>query len=242
MNLVRLIDSVRFTHTLRCAVCALEAGTPLCSGCAHDYFLPNRPRCRCCALPLPSDALDLCGACVRQHPSFDATLVCADYVAPVSSMILGLKGGGRLSLAHVFGQLLAQRLLTHGARDVDGPCPWIIPVPLAPQRQRARGFNQSTEIARAMVHSLRQQHVDVGRVRTDLLRRTRHAPPQHSLDLRARRRNLRGAFDVCAPFTGQSVWVVDDVMTTGSTLEEIAKTLKRAGCARVTNLVVARTP
>jgi ComF family protein len=217
----------------RCAACGLFDGDPLCAGCIDDYFARDVARCRCCAMRLPSTVSDLCANCLRRPPAFDATCVCADYEAPASGMVLALKNGGRLALARVFGRLLAERVADAADRALDGAL--FVPVPLAFERQRERGFNQSHEIGRAFARA-RGVRLSAG-----VLVRTRHAPPQHLLDLDARRRNLRGAFAVRTPVQGRHIAVIDDVMTTGSTLEEIAKVLKRAGCARVTNLVIART-
>lgn len=217
-------------HATRCMACDLREGDPFCDACMDDYFPHNLPRCRLCALPLPPTATDQCAQCLRHPPSFDATFACGHYAAPVSGMVLALKSGGRLALARAFGRLLAQRVQPKLIEQA-----LIVPVPLAFERQSERGFNQSHEIGRAFatIHRLP--------LRTDILVRTRHAPPQQQLKLDARRRNLRNAFAVQAPVRDQHVVLIDDVMTTGSTLEEIACTLKRAGCARVTNLVVART-
>lgn len=146
-------------------------------------------------------------------------------------MVLALKNRGRLALARAFGHLLTRYASTVPMADA-----LLIATPLAFERHRERGFNQATEIARSFANRQGLQ------LSLDVLVRTRHAPPQHSLDLEARRRNLRGAFSVRTPVTDHHVVVIDDVMTTGSTLEEVAKTLKRAGAARVTNMVVARTP
>lgn len=215
----------------RCATCGLFDGDPVCAACVDDYFPRDIRRCRCCALRLPSTVSDLCAGCLHHRPSFDATRVCADYTAPVSGMVLALKNGGRLTLARAFGRLLASRI---DAGAFDGAL--FVAVPLAFERQRERGFNQSHEIGRAFARARGL------RLSRDVLVRTRHAPPQHLLDLEARRRNLRGAFAVRAPVKDRHIVVIDDVMTTGSTLEEIAATLKRAGCVQVTNLVIARTP
>lgn len=227
MPLAQLVQ--HFAATL-CPACELHHGDPFCTGCAQHYFSPAVPRCHQCALPLPPAATDRCGQCLRQPPAFDATHACAHYGAPVNAMVLALKTGGRLALARAFGRLLAQRV----------PDAWIenaliVPVPLAYERQRERGFNQSHEIARAFAAARGLT------VRTDVLVRSRHTPPQQHLKLDERRRNLRHAFAVHAPVHNAHVLIIDDVMTTGSTLNEIAHTLKRAGCARVTNLVVART-
>ena len=109
-------------------------------------------------------------------------------------------------------------------------------MPLSFERESERGFNQSREIARSYAH-LADLPLD-----EDVLWRVRHTPPQQSLARDARQRNVRGAFGVKADLGGRHVVVVDDVMTTGSTLDEIARVLKAAGAVRVKNLVVARTP
>jgi ComF family protein len=111
-----------------------------------------------------------------------------------------------------------------------------VPVPLAFERHAERGFNQALEIARRLARALTVP------LDADALLRVRHAAPQHLLALAERRRNVRGAFTVRADVRGRHMLVVDDVMTSGATLEEIASVLKKAGAARVTNLVVARTP
>jgi ComF family protein len=108
----------------------------------------------------------------------------------------------------------------------------VVPVPLAPARLRARGYNQAVEIARQIAPS---------RLRLNLCTRSRDTPAQIDLPWAERRRNVRGAFACERPLEAASVAVVDDVMTTGATLDEVARTLKRAGAARVINWVVART-
>jgi ComF family protein len=145
-------------------------------------------------------------------------------------MISALKFGGRIDLAACFARLLAAR--NAGRRDDD----LVIAVPLSFERESERGFNQSREIARSYA---RLAGLPFGE---DVLWRVRHTPPQQSLARDARQRNVRGAFGVKADLGGRRVVVVDDVMTTGSTLDEIARVLKAAGAVRVNNLVVARTP
>jgi ComF family protein len=215
---------------VRCAICTIEPGEPLvCRGCAADFLAPT-PRCIRCAISLPRGA-EACGACLQDSPSFDATLTLADYTAPIDGLILALKFGHRLQLAPVLGALLAER-----ARRLAALRPVLVPVPLAFERLAERGFNQSFEIARATARTLDIPFDGAA------LTRVRHAPAQASLPLDARRRNIRGAFVVRRNVRGLRVAVVDDVMTTGSTLEEIARVLKVAGAEHVTNLVVARTP
>src|SRR5262249_41419597 len=131
----------------------------------------------------------------------------------------------------ILGSLLADR-----ARPLASLGLVLVPVPLAFERLAERGFNQSLQIARAIARTLRVP------LHSDTLTRVRHAPPEASLPLDARRRNIRGAFVVRYNVRGLRIAVVDDVMTTGSTLEEIARVLKRVGAEHVINLVVARTP
>lgn len=222
----------RLRHWLQgdCVLCGIARGAPdLCLGCRAD-FLAQRPRCARCAMPLPAAAVT-CGACLREPPHFDATLAVADYAAPIDALVLALKFGHRLELAPVLGALLAERAASLA------PAPdALVPVPLSFERVAERGFNQSLEIARTAAHLL-DWPLD-----PRLLLRTRHAVAQASLRLDARHRNIRGAFAARHRVSGLHVAVVDDVLTSGSTLDEVARVLKAAGAARVTNLVVARTP
>ena len=216
----------------RCIACAHAAGNPLCAACATDFFAADVRRCRQCALRLPlGTATEVCAECLRAPPQFDTTAALADYRPPVSGMVLALKYGHRLELARVFGRLLATRLRRDDVADA-----LLAPVPLAFERQAERGFNQAQQIARSLAGALRLS------LHADLLLRTRHTPAQESLTRDARRRNLRGAFAVHREVAGRTVAVIDDVMTSGGTLGEIARVLKAAGAARVINLIVARTP
>jgi ComF family protein len=138
----------------------------------------------------------------------------------------------RKTTLHEAAEKLIARAARQALQDADAVCP----VPLAFERQSERGFNQAQEIARRVA-------ADSGRrLRTDILLRIRHTSAQMDLALDERRRNVRGAFVARGDLSGMRVAVVDDVMTTGATLDEVAAALKGAGAARVTNLVVARTP
>lgn len=183
----------------------------------------------------------ICGACLAQPPAFDRTLAATDYQAPVDQLVLALKFGGRLALAPLFGELLRDTLL--GSRtDVESAHTLptrLIPVPLNASRLQQRGFNQSLEIARTLGHQLGVQVLPAS------MERVRDTRPQAELPLSARQQNVRHAFIVRANteshIAGQHIGVVDDVMTTGETLQEMAMTLKRFGATRVTNFVFART-
>jgi ComF family protein len=216
----------------RCAVCGIAPGAPLCAGCAADFFAADAARCARCALRIVQAGDDVvCGRCLREPPHFDATLALADYAPPIDGMVIALKFGHRLELARVFGELLAARARKRLPRDA-----LLAPVPLAFARHAERGFNQAHEIARTVARRLALP------LAADVLARVKHTMPQQRLALAARRRNVRGAFAARGEVSGRTVAVVDDVMTSGATLDEIAAVLKRAGAARVVNLVVARTP
>lgn len=186
---------------------------------------------------------------MRRRPAFDATVAAARFEPPFDQVVRNLKYAARLHEAPMLGALAADRWaawrpspgLTIALRD-DGRTriDVIVPVPLSRERLARRGFNQSLEIARAVARPLRTP-LDPGCVLRIL-----ETAPQASLRLADRRRNLRGAFVVpdaaAARLRGRSILVIDDVMTTGATLDELARTLKRAGTASVVNLVVARTP
>ena len=223
----------------RCVVCELQPGTPttsICPQCESDFFAAETARCERCAIRLPdgkSDAPHVCGRCLANAPHFDTTTTLADYVSPVDGMVTALKFTARLDLAQFFGKLLAHRLSSMSPSMNEA---LVIPVPLAFERVRQRGFNQSHHIARAFAAATRR------RVAIDRLLRVRNTPAQQTLALKERRRNVRGAFAVEGSLRGQQIFVVDDVMTTGSTLDEVARVLKQAGAERVHNLIVARTP
>jgi ComF family protein len=225
-----------------CAVCGLRrigGRATVCSACLGDFFDASVPRCRVCAARLPDQPVyaqgnPRCGRCLAVSPAFDATLALGDYAAPLDGMVTALKFGARLDLARVFGRLLAARAAA--AESVVGRVDAVLAVPLHPVRLRERGFNQSQQIARAVA-----RHWRVPLARQALVR-ARHRPPQQSLPLAQRRSNVRGAFALRRLPPLRSVAVVDDVMTSGATLDEVARLLKGAAVARVINLVVARTP
>lgn len=218
-----------------CVLCD-EPGPDLCHACLEDSLDPVAVACPRCAIPLTAaDASQLCGRCVKRPPAFDASLAATLYQAPVDALIRGLKYGAQFAYVPPLARLLHRRLRAHPpAVDV------LLPVPLSRDRMAARGFNQSIEIARALARLLKTP------LDTASVLRILDTPPQAALPFEARKSNIRGAFAVIdsrrSLLDGLAVGVVDDVMTSGATLDEMAVTLKRAGAARVVNLVVARTP
>jgi len=175
----------------------------------------------------------LCGACRSEPPAFDQTIVVADYAPPIDSLVQDLKFRAQLPLASAFGGLLIRAAGSSlQAADV------LLPVPLSHERLEQRGFNQALEIARPLARAWNMPLI------LDSCVRTRNTRAQAELPLTQRRVNMRGAFAVRdrRVIENQHVVIVDDVMTTGHTLQELGACLKRHGAARISNLVLTRTP
>lgn len=218
-----------------CLLCgATTRGDQLCPGCRQDLPVLPPQRCSQCALPLPSRQEDFhggvaCGACLRRPPAFDHTVAVYAYDFPLDALVKHFKYQGALELAAWFAQGLAQQALGHNNIDL------LIPMPLHAERLGERGFNQAAEIARHLAKHLQLPWLP------SACQRIRNTPPQAGLDLKARRRNLRGAFRCDVDLSGMRVALVDDVMTSGTSLNELARTVKKAGAASVAAWVVART-
>ncbi len=221
----KLKDDVARLLDQDCMLCAGVSGSGLlCKACAADLPRLEKPFCPRCALPTDGDT---CGRCLSTPPHFDATLAVFRYEFPLDKLMQAFKYGHRLALAAYLGQQLAA--LAEGiAADV------IVPLPLHVSRLRERGFNQALELARPLAVALRLP------IDTAHCVRTRDTPAQAGLPLRKRVKNIRGAFHCSADLTGQKILLVDDVMTTGASLDECARTLKLHGAAEVSILVVAR--
>lgn len=209
-----------------CFLCAAASGDSLlCPTCSAGLPYLSAERCPLCALPTPGAAV--CGACLKQAPHFDATRAVFRYEFPVDRLIQSLKYAHRLASANFLGRALAQLAapLHPGL---------VLPVPLAPARLAERGFNQALELARPLSRALGAP-LELSRIH-----RRRDTAPQASLPWKERKRNIRHAFECDMDLSGKTVLVVDDVMTTGATLDELARTLKAHGAARVENCVLAR--
>ena len=210
-----------------CLLCGDYVGDALlCGFCRQDF--PCLPAARCPRCALPSPQAEVCGRCQRQPPAFDRVLACAPYVSPVDRMIQRLKYAHQLALADWFGDQLA--VVCQGLQ-VD----WIVPLPLHPRRLAERGFNQSVEIARRLGRHLQCP------VSVDMCQRIRDTVPQTHLALSARRRNVRHAFVCDRALHGEHILLVDDVVTSGATVDECARVLRLHGAARVDVAAVART-
>lgn len=203
----------------------------LCNDCVAD--LPrNDPACEVCAEPLQSSGIArVCGECLRDPPPFVSSVVPYRYAYPLDHLVRGLKFRNDLACGRVLGELFSRCLLARGEPLPDA----IVPVPLAPQRYRQRGYNQAGELALAV-----RRCTGVA-VKTDVVMRQRETAEQAGLDRKARRQNVRGAFAAVSPLRARSVAILDDVVTTGSTVRELASVLQQAGAERVTIWAIART-
>lgn len=210
----------------RCVLCdAPTTGGWSCAGCESELPWLPPARCAVCAVPLASGTI--CGACLDRPPAFDRVLAVFAYDFPVAALIHAFKYGGRLGLAPALGEVLA----AGGAPAADV----LVPMPLAPRRLRERGFNQALELAR---FASRRHGIPI---LASACRRVADTPPQAALPWRERARNVRRAFVCDAALSGLRVAVVDDVVTTGATLNEIARSLRNAGAVSVVGWVLART-
>lgn len=199
----------------------------LCPGCREGLPWHDAPQCPRCATPTPNG--EVCGACLKHPPTFDRAHAALSYLFPLDRLIPRLKYHGALAVAPVLGECLAEACETRPRPDR------LVAMPLHAARIRERGFNHATEIAREVAKRL-ELPLDAGSCR-----RVRDTPAQMGLPHDARRRNLRGAFACAAGLGGLHIGVIDDVMTTGTSLNELAATLKQAGAREVSCWVAART-
>jgi ComF family protein len=222
LNMRSIIEHLFPRHCLLCQDRTCDGA--LCQPCRND--LPWLPPtcCPVCALPTPSG--EVCGHCLKEPPAFVRTQALFTYAFPADRLIQHLKYHEHLAIAPLLGQLMARHASVR-------PDVWL-PMPLHPRRTMERGFNQAVEIA----HELsRQTGIPM---RADLAVRTRDTPPQAGLKREARRRNMKGAFSCKPEVSGLHIGIVDDVMTTGSTLNALADSLRLAGAREVSCAVVAR--
>ena len=219
------IDQILKQNCLLCT--GLEANEyGLCEACLQA--LPYAPSTSCPQCGLSSNGL-LCGSCLNSPPDFDATHSVFLYSFPIDAMMQRYKYGDALHISRTFGQLLADKI---NINSID----LIIPMPMHPARLKERGFNQALEIAKALVNLWGKEKLDYkSAIRQKL------TPPQASLPFKERVKNIKGAFAVSGNLAGKRVAIVDDVMTTGASLNELAKTLKKASASHVECWVLART-
>jgi ComF family protein len=235
-NLIRQVygASRSLIHKLFPATCllCLEPGQApaldLCRGCEQD--LPRTLRgCAICAAPVAGPTI-ACSSCLARRPAFDAAFAPYRYEFPLVELIHRLKYGNHVAIARILGSLLARRIAERGPPAIDA----LVPVPLHPSREARRGYNQAVEIARFAGQVLSLP------VASGLATRVRATEEQAALPAIVRRVNVSGAFAVRDVPMPPAVAIVDDVLTTGSTADALAREFKRAGCRRVEVWAVSR--
>lgn len=209
-------------------LCGIPTDQDLCEPCY--IHLPQLPvnHCSICLWPVPT--AEVCGACLTKPPAFTRTIAALRYTFPVDALIHSLKYQTNLAVAPILASLLIKQLK---AKEMMSDI--IIPMPLHPIRLRERGFNQAMEISRYI-----SKHMGITLL-PDSCNRIKHTPPQTGLPWKARQKNIHKAFSCKINLSGKHVALVDDVMTTGATLNELAKVLRKQGASEISNWIIART-
>lgn len=219
-----------------CCLCGNSAIQPfnLCTQCLSIMPWLNHC-CAYCANPMPaieSEVTQICGRCLKQRPLFENTNCLFLYEKPASVLIMQLKFQHRLLLANSFGNLLKNKLkpiIQNKRPDL------LIPVPLHPKRLRERGFNQALEIAKPVSHCY-----NIPIDKTSLIR-TRSTLAQSEIPAKQRYRNVKNAFQCNSNLKNLHILLIDDVITTGNTIHECCKALKKADALKIDVCAVART-
>lgn len=233
-----LVERVLMRCPGQCAVCRTWSSQRVCPDCLLRYARPV-PRCWTCAARLPPALIGRrepkCGACLRHAPPLARCIAALDYAFPWDRLLQRYKFHQALDLRETLLERLDQALEAAEAEAPD----WLLPVPLSRERLRERGYNQSHELARALAKRRRLASDP------ELLLRVRDTEHQLRLPPEQRSANVRRAFAVeprrAQALRGSHVALLDDVMTTGATLFELARVLQQAGVVQVQAWVVART-
>lgn len=265
LSIYTLLKTISFSLFPSCCVlCGTESDRPidLCQHC-EDGLPRNTHYCINCSIPFINShqGNTLCGECIAHPPAFDQCIAPLRYEFPISTLINRFKHQGHFCNSKVLADLLLNHLSSSDStqsktigpdlekqnlpeKNLSGlnllnknkPPDLIVPVPLHWRRRFIRGFNQSQWLANYLG---RQLNISVD---NKLLTRIRNTPPQQQLRRKQRQKNLKGAFQVKRPIEGQYIALIDDVVTTGSTVSELARLLKKSGASRVDIWCLARTP
>ncbi len=224
----------------RCVLCKQpsELERDLCLTCEQLQTLTPATHCAICAIPLEplgetNDKIDsrICGECLHRRPAYDRAFIPYIYSNGIRRMISQLKFRNKLIHAGILAELFNQAGQNQQLQAPEA----IVPMPLHVRRLRQRGYNQSLLLANAIAGEL-----DI-RLETGLCRRVKHTPPQMELSRKQRRKNIKGVFEIISEVAYRHIAIVDDVMTTGSSANELAKMFKQAGVKRVDVWCIART-
>lgn len=210
-----------------CYFCLSRTNDVCCSDCEAD-IIREAQRCFVCAKQTSQS--EICGNCMIITPAFSRTTVLFNYEYPTKKPVLAFKFKKHPALSHFFADRLLEKITSHRNRPEA-----LIPVPLHKRRQRLRGYNQSLELARRLGNELKIK------VNTNLCKRIVNTDPQSELPLKSRKENVKNAFVLNKENAPKHIALVDDVITTGSTINEIAQLFKKAGCEHIEVWAIART-
>ena len=210
-----------------CTLCGSRSPASVCAACVNDLPTIRGTGCPHCAIEGPT--AQVCGACLAAPLAFDGTVAAFRYTYPLDRLVQSFKFNENLALVNLFSEALFNAIQAKQLRP-----DLIVPLPLARKRLAERGFNQSALLAERVARRMGVPYFAQG------LLKIRDTPPQAGLDRAARLKNVRGAFACEQSLQGKHVAIVDDVMTTGATLSEAARSLKKSGAATVSAWVVAR--
>lgn len=234
MNFIKRFLDLLFPKKLKCIFCGKDIPDfekqPYCEDCAkEDFFNNGKFRCKCCDTPLPVDE-GFCYHCKKNHKDFDRAISPFIYVGPVRTTVLKFKSNNGKYLAEPLGDLMAKRV-----KDSNINFDLIIPTPLSAKSLKRRGYNQSELLANEIAKRLEKP------VRSDILIKAKETQHQKELGFSDRQKNLKDAFKVehSKDIKGLNILLVDDIMTTGATSNQCAKTLKKH-CNNVYVIVFAR--
>jgi ComF family protein len=208
-----------------CAVCNLPSGKQrdLCATC-HDDLPWLKTACQRCSQPFEAITETICGDCLKYPPSYDRCIALFHYQLPVDQFIIRLKFQRKLLYSKLLGELLLTQVLPLYVKEKPN---LILPVPLHKMRLRERGFNQALEIARPIAKHMK---IPMG---ITLVRRVRHTEAQSLIPADQRYKNVKNSFVVTENLAGKYIVIIDDVMTTGHTVNELSKTLRKAGATKI---------
>ena len=205
-----------------CALCNQYHREPqaICAHC-RALLLPLGPACQHCALPLPASNYMICGHCIQKKPDIDQTIAACHFKEPLRTLLHAFKYHDGLYLTSFLATLILDAIPTNAPKP---QC--FLPVPMHPKRLRQRGFNQSVELAKCLSHALKIPY------NVTHCKKTINTAPQAGLNAAQRRTNLKQAFHAkTLPY--QHITLIDDLLTTGSTANELANVLKNNGATRV---------
>jgi len=211
-----------------CFFCLAKTNSAWCADCENDFML-REPSCPVCGRASHSN--EICGNCLKQPPFFDTTETLFNYQFPTNHLIKAFKFNQRPELAKQLAKRFSEKILLQRFSVLPET---IIPVPLHQQRQKERGYNQSLELARHL-----SKRLDT-KINDSLCQRILNTQPQSTLPMKTRRKNVRGAFVLNKQEIPNHIAIVDDVITTGSTINEMASLFKKAGCEQIDVWAVAR--